>query len=199
LKVLSDPTNVAALWKRYKTTVQTDINDLQLPGLVKLAAAVDTDHMAFLSLGAATVPWTTPEGAAVLIPSEAGIKQIVEALYSDQRIQQEAALVEVQNGTDRAGHAAKAVEYLTGLGLPPASIKTANAADTSRARTEIIEFSGKRYTAGKIAEWLGIPKDRVRHGGELDAPLRSIAAADIVVILGSDAKVESTAAIPPAR
>ena len=37
LKLLGDPTNVLNLWKRYKSTVVTDINDLQVPGFARLA------------------------------------------------------------------------------------------------------------------------------------------------------------------
>jgi LCP family protein required for cell wall assembly len=193
LKLLGDPTNVLSLWKRYKSAVITDINDLQVPGFARLAAQIDTDHLAFLSLGAATVPYTTPDGAAVLLPSQAGIKQIVEALLSDQRLQQEAATIEVQNGVDKSGQATRATDYLTSFGLTPASVKAVQTTSLANARTEIIDFGGKGYTAGWIASLLGLAPKSVRKSTDADAGLRTVAGADILVILGDDAKVDASA------
>jgi LCP family protein required for cell wall assembly len=195
LNVLADPGNVLSLWKRYKSTVNTDISDLQIPGFARLAAAIDTDQLAFLSLGPATTPYTTPQGAAVLLPSPEGIKQIVDAFVSDNRLLAEGASIEVQNGTPTAGLAGKAVEYLTGLGIPNTLLSATNAAETSHQRTEIVDYSGKRYTAERIAGWLGVPKDRVRRATDADFALRT-AQADVLVVLGEDAKLESAVAQP---
>jgi polyisoprenyl-teichoic acid--peptidoglycan teichoic acid transferase len=200
LRVLSDPTNVVNLWKRYKGAVQTDINDLQIPGFARLGASIDTDRLAFISLGAYTSSYTTSAGAAVLIISEEAVKEVVAALFSDHRLQAENATIEVQNGTEREGHARKAVDYLAGLGIPVESMTATNASLSSYARTEIIDFANKRYTAERIAGWLGIPRDRIRSSGVDDAGLRTT-DADIVVILGTDAKLESSTLLvsPPTR
>ncbi|HLF78434.1 MAG TPA: LCP family protein [Dehalococcoidia bacterium] len=199
LNVLADPRNAVNLWERYKSTITTDINDLQIPGFANLARSIDPEKVSFLSVGAATLPYTVPStGAAVLLPSQEGIKQIVEAFMSDNRLQAEAATVEVQNGTDLAGQATKAVDYLTQLGIPRTSLFPANALDSNHPKSEIIDFSGKPYTADRLAGWLSLPKDRVRKGSDNDAALRTT-QADIVVILGQDAKLESAVAAPPAR
>ena len=199
LNVLADPRNVVNLWDRYKGTVSTDINDLQIPGFARLAQSIEPNQVSFLSIGAATLPYTVPStGAAVLLPSPEGIKQIVDAFMSDNRLRTENATVEVQNGTDQAGQATKAVEYLTQLGIPHASLIPANALDTNHAKTEIIDFAGKPYTADRIASWLGIPKERVRKGSDADLTMRT-SQADIVVILGNDAKLESAVAASPPR
>jgi alkylation response protein AidB-like acyl-CoA dehydrogenase len=195
LNVLSDIRNVSNLWERYKSTINTDINDLQIPGFANLARSIDPEKVAFLSVGAATTPYTVPStGAAVLLPSAEGIKQIVAAFTSDNRLQAEAATGEVQNGTDVAGQATKAIEYLTQLGIPKASLFAENA-DASHPKTEIIDYSGKTYTAERLADWLSVPKDRVRKGSDADMALRT-SQADIVVILGLDAKIESAVAAP---
>ena len=199
LNVLADPRNVVNLWDRYKGTVSTDINDLQIPGFARLAQSIEPNQVSFLSIGAATLPYTVPStGAAVLLPSPEGIKQIVDAFMSDNRLRTENATVEVQNGTDQAGQATKAVEYLTQLGIPHASLIPTNALDTNHDKTEIIDFGGKAYTADRIASWLGIPKERVRKGSEADLTMRT-SQADIVVILGNDAKLESAVAASPPR
>jgi LCP family protein required for cell wall assembly len=198
LNVLSDPRNAVNLWERYKSTISTDINDLQVPGFARLAAAIDPDKIAFLSIGAATSPFTTSEGAAVLLPSKDGIKQIVDAFMSDNRLQTEAAFVEVQNGTEEAGKATRAKEYLIQHGIPSASLVAVNAAETNYLKTEIIDFGGKQYTAERIASWFNLSKERVRKATPADTALRT-SEADIVVILGEDAKLESALAAPQAR
>lgn len=196
LRLLADPTNLVNLWKRYKNTVQTDISDLQIPGFAKLAAGMDSERLAFLTLEPAVTP-ADIGGASVLVPSEAGIKVIVNGLFSDYRIEQEAALVEVQNGTDKPGLAQKVVDYLINLGIAKELLKPANASDSAHVRTEIVDFNSKRYTAERIATWLGLPKDRVRSPGVEDAAIRTNAQADIVVIVGSDVKVEPNALAGP--
>lgn len=198
LDVLANLDNVTSLWKRYKGAIGTDIQDTQLPGFARLAAAIDPDQLAFLTLGAATIPYTTPEGAAVLLPSAAGIKQIVDAFISDNRLLAEAATVEVQNGTGIPEHAAKGVEYFTSLGIPQTSLIAVNAINTGQTKTEIIDYAGKSYTAERLAGWMAIPKDRIRRATEADLLLRR-SESDIVVILGSDAKIETGAVAPANR
>jgi LCP family protein required for cell wall assembly len=195
LRVLSDPSNVVNLWKRYKSTVQTDISDFQIPGYARLASGMGSDRLAFLTLAAAVTPWTTPAGASVLLPSEAGIKMMVESLFADYRIQEENASIEVQNATNTEGYATRAAQYLTGLGIAKDHLTATNAAATQN-RTEIIDFVGKRYTAERIAGWLGLSKDRVRAATAADSTLRTT-NADILVILGTDAKIESTTLSAP--
>jgi LCP family protein required for cell wall assembly len=196
LGFLSDPRNVVNLWNRYKGAVQTDVNDLQIPGLARLGARINPENVAFLTLAAAVTPYQTPLGAAILLPSEAGIKVIVEALFADHRLDQEAAVIEIQNGTAKEGQATKAVEFLSGLGIPTSKMTPTNAAGSNYSRTEIVDFSGKRYTAERIAGWLGIPLDRIRAGTANDADLRKT-DADIVVILGTDAQLETSTLMSP--
>ena len=195
LNVLADPTNVVNLWQRYKSTITTDINDLQIPGFARLAAAIDPDQMAFLSLGPATTPFITAEGAAVLLPSEEGIRQIVEAFLADNRLLQEAAVVEVQNRTGQSGQAEQAVEYFISLGIPQNSLITVPTPQENQAETEIIDFSGKSYTAQLLASWLGVSQDQIRASTDEDQAIRN-SSADIVVILGADAKIAAAIAVP---
>jgi hypothetical protein len=191
LKVLSDPSNVLNLYKRYKDAIITDINEFQLVGMAKLAAGVDKNQLAFLSIGPATQPHITREGAAVLLPSEAGIKTIVEALMSDNKLQQDAAVVQVQAQTQDQGQ--RAVEFLASLGIPQTSITSSGFADVVPSQTQIIDFGGKHYTAERIAGWLSVPKERVRKPTAND---RRPADTDIVVLLGPDAKLDSALTTP---
>jgi hypothetical protein len=186
LKVLSDPSNVLNLYKRYKDAIVTDINEFQLVGMAKLAAGVDKSQLAFLSIGPATQPHTTREGAAVLLPSEAGIKTIVEALLSDNKLQQENAIVQIQAQTPDLG--TRTVEFLSSLGIPQTSLSSSGCLDLPVSQTQVIDFTGKNYTAERIAGWLSVPKERVRKPSPTD---RRPGNADIVVLLGPDAKLDS--------
>lgn len=185
-------TNAVSLWKSYKNTVKTDISDLQIPGFAKLAGGIDQNTLSFMTLAAVTSPYKTPEGADVLIPSPAGIKQLRDAFLSDSRLLSEAATIELQNGSGTEGQATKALEYLASLGIPKPLMVAINAA-ADQPKTEIIDYSDKEYTATWLADALGVDHKQVRKAQAADASLRS-SQSDIVVLLGSDAKLESALA-----
>ena len=190
--------NALSLWRQYKDTIDTDISDPQIPGLALLAAEIPPERIIALSLGPATVPYTTPAGAAVLVAAPEGIQQIVEALFSDQQILEEGAMVEVQNGTGEPGLATSVVDYLVNLGLPRSSLVTSNAPEQALGQpSAILDYTGKRYTADRLAEWLGLPSDRVRSAGAGDAALRSNSEADIVLIVGTDVDINRLTAAAP--
>ena len=189
LNLLTNPDNLVNLWKQYKDAVETDVNDLQVPGFAKLAASIDPNQVALGSLEAAVTSWTTPDGAAVLLASKEGIAMLVQAFLADDRLLAEKATVEVQNGTGVEGRASKAIEYFASLGIPNSSLLAFNAA-TAQAQTTIIDYTGKQYTADLIATWLSLPRGRVHKATDTDLALRN-SQADIVVILGADAKLES--------
>jgi LCP family protein required for cell wall assembly len=189
-----NPDNLVSLWKKYKNTVTTDINDQQVGGFARLASQIDATQMSFLTLGACVSPYTTSEGAAVLVGSKDCIGEIVRAFKADDRLNQEAARVEVQNGTTVQGRAGEALKYFAGLGMAETSMVATNASDSTHVKTEIIDFSNKSYTSTLLASWLGVPKSSVRKATEADAALRSDQTSDIVVILGPDAKIENALA-----
>jgi LCP family protein required for cell wall assembly len=196
LNLLSNVDNMVSLWKRYKDTIQTDINDQQIPGFARLATQINRDQMAFLSLGPATTPYTIPStGAEVLLPSKEGVKQIVDAFLADNKLFNEAATVEVQNGTGEQDTATRAIDYFTSLGIPQSSLVAVNSTGGVQATTEIIDFANKEYTAQRLAGWLNVPLSSIRKATASDAALRS-SNADIVVILGSDAQIDAAFASP---
>ena len=180
---------LVGLWGRYKDAVQTDINDLQAPGFAALAAQIDPTRISALSLGAATVGYLTPDGAAVLLADPVLVQQMIEALFSDQRLLTEEARVEVQNGAGADGLASLVVDYLAAGGFPSRALTTANTVDgVIRPLTEIIDFSGKDYTVERLAGLLAVPPERIRPADAADRALRTTDGVDILVILGVDAQ-----------
>jgi hypothetical protein len=188
LNILSSPQTMVELWKRYKDTIETDVNDLQILGYASLAASIDRDSISYLSLGGVTTGWTTPDGAAVLLASEEGIKLLVKAFLSDNQLEQEAAVVEVQNASGRKDQDSKAVSRFIDFGMAKANLITSPAASQAD-QTQIIDFTGKAYTAQRIAGWLELPTARIRVSTPEDASLRVDPKADIVVILGTDVEL----------
>jgi LCP family protein required for cell wall assembly len=194
LNLLSNPKAMLDLWKQYKNTIETDISDFQAPGFAALGNKIDLNKMGFMSLGLATRPYTTRPGAQVLLPSREGVRQLVAQFLSDVRLDEEAAFVEVQNGNGRDGEAQRAVELFTSLGIAKSKLYPTNAGAMYR-ETEIIHFTGKTYTARRLAGWLGLSEDDIRPANELEFGLRTT-EADILVIVGSDVNLENAATQP---
>ena len=184
---LLSPDKLTSLWGRYKDSIETDINDIRAPGFAALAAQIDRENIAALSLGVATQGWTTPDGAAVLLIDKGMVQQLVQALFSDRRLSQEAAFVEVQDAAGADGLAAQAVAFLVELGFSPESLTTANSGDGVKPLTEIIDFSGKQHTVERLAGLLGVPAGQVRAALPEDSGLATAADTDVLVILGADA------------
>ena len=185
--------NALELWNKYKDAIDTDINDIQLAGFAKLAAGISPEKISALSLGPATTPWMTPGGASVLLPSAEGIARIVQALFSDQQLLEEQAVVEVQNCTGETGMADSTVRLLTNLGFPQGSlIAAATPNGDVFPKTSIVDFSGQKkgYTLQKLADWLRVPAERIRQATAADEGLRTT-EADILVLLGSDTDITS--------
>lgn len=181
---LVDVAKMVDLWGKYRDTIETDINDFQLPGLAALAVQIDPARISALSLGTATINYVTPQGASVLLADEEKVQQIVRALMGDKQLLEEEALIEVQNATGADGLAPRLVEYLTSLGFSASSMIATNAVDeTARPETDVINFSGKDYTVERLASLLAVPPERIHDAEPDDAVLRTT-DADILVILG---------------
>ena len=178
---------LTSLWRRYKDTIKTDINDIRAPGFAALAAQIDREDIAALSLGVATQGWTTPQGAAVLLIDKGMVQQLVQALFGDRMLSQEAALVEVQDAAGTDGLAAQAVAFLVEVGFSPDALTAANSGDGVRPLTEIIDFSGNKHTVELLAGLLDVPAGQVRSALPEDSGLATAADTDVLVILGADA------------
>jgi LCP family protein required for cell wall assembly len=179
--------SLTGLWGRYKDAIDTDVNDIQTPGFASLAAQVDPKNITALSLGPATVPFTTLDGADVLAIDKVIVQQIVAALFAGQQVEANAAIVEVQNSSGADGLATQVATYFTEFGFSPDAVAATSAGDgTLQPETAIIDFTGKDSTAQRVAALLGVPASQIRPATAADRSLATIANVDIVVILGED-------------
>ena len=179
------PHKVASLYGKYKDAVKTDVSDFRLPGLAALGRGVPADQIKMYSLNDAVSDCFNCF-AAVLIADWDKVRQITQQLFLDSVVQSEAARVEVQNATDIPGLANDVAEALTQRGLPSEWLSLADNASSDIQHTIIYNVGNKEYTAKKLAEWLGLPPDRV-----ITTTLPPVSAvngvADIIILAGADA------------
>ncbi len=180
--------SLASLWSKYKDAIVTDVNDIQAPGFAALAAKIDPTNIRALSLGSATVPWTTPEGAEVLLPDKTLVQQLVQAVFSNQQVAEEGVVVEMQNGSGSDSLPQRVSNYLTEFGFSAATIQQTASPNGTQALSAVIDFGGKQATAQRLATLLSVPAAQVREATAADQTLRTVANADIVVVLGEDAQ-----------
>jgi LCP family protein required for cell wall assembly len=209
LNVLKDATK---LWSEYKDAIETDISDIKIPGYAAIANRTK-DNIHAVSLGPATAPYTTPQGAAVLIGDPDGIRDIIESVFADAPAADatagaagaEPVFVQVQNGTGQDGLASRVVAYIASRGYPVDELNAANTFDgLSHVKSEIIDVSGANHrNAFLLATWLKIPAENVRDATEEERAVIAASPAgtpEIIIILGSDSDFvgliqgESTAA-----
>ena len=185
---LDGSVRAADLWGQFRDAVETDIPAYRVPGIALLAKQIGPDHVTMRSLGDVARPKRTAGGADVLVADPLAAAALVGELFADPRLHRDAARVEIQNGTARTGLARAAANSFIERGLLPSLVTTANSL-TTQDETVVLNLGGKDYTAQRIADWLGLPRSRIRAA---QAP-PSASSADIVVILGRDARVPSTA------
>jgi LCP family protein required for cell wall assembly len=193
LDLFVSPDKALDLYGEYKDAVQTDISDLLIPGLAKLAQQVGTDNINMVSIASATYPCSECTGAMLLAEWDI-VEELKAQVFGDGKIQAEGALVELQNGTDEPGRAEEFAGFLRRQGIAADDLLVGDA-DSVRSRSLIVDRVGKEYTAKKLAEWLNLPRDQVVAASDPEASAFADATGDIVVLLGSDARL-STAAVP---
>ncbi|HEY8490980.1 MAG TPA: LCP family protein [Dehalococcoidia bacterium] len=177
-----------ALWNSYRNAIVTDVSTARIPGYALLAKQVDLDALEHRSLGEqvngqfAVRNCSTAQGASVLCPNWDVVDIIIRQVFLDPRVKQEAATVEVRNGTGDPFLADRAAAYLVAQGLPQEAVNAGGVVGQA-GETIIYVYNGKEQTGRAIAEWLGVPASRVVKGGG------QVPAADVVVVLGPDATI----------
>ncbi|HXG35405.1 MAG TPA: LCP family protein [Dehalococcoidia bacterium] len=184
------PAKALSLYKKYKDAVKTDLSDFRLPGLSRLASQIPADQINMLSLRDAVYDCLYCP-AAVLLADWGRVEQIKQQLFLDGYVRSEAALVEIQNGTDIPGVAALVAEKLALNGFPADQILLADNSASNIIETKIYNIGAKNYTAQKLAEWLGIPATQIVSGSaELLGAVNG--HADIIILAGTDVTLSSS-------
>lgn len=176
-------------------SVKTDMSLEEIRTLAALAQQVQPDNIKSGVIDESMViSWTTPDGAMVLIPQREKVRDLIAELFpvnpapaplgtlgQRDRLQQEAARIEVQNGTQTGALASKTAADLRAAGYNV--VRYGNADRFDYQKTVIIYYTEKRYSLASLKEYLQIGDEQVTRK---DPPPGN--DVDILVILGSNTK-----------
>ena len=183
------PNRAVSIYNKFRDAVETDVSVFKVPGLALLARDIPPENITTVSLASA-VQETVLGDAQVLVADWDEVEALKRQIFFDGRLRSEAAFVEVQNGTGAPGLATSIADYLASRGLPQTYVTVSDASDgLYHQETLIYDLAGKEYTSNKLAEWLGLPSNRVREVGADESTSVPTSPADIVVVLGADAQV----------
>ncbi len=179
------------LWTMLQDSVVTD-PELTLDKIVALAnlankvppgnvryGVIDENYVDF---------YTTPDNQEVLIPRREDIRKLRNYIFADApapasddpaaRLAEEAARIEVLNGTTVEGLAGRTAEFLRQQGFQV--VRADNAPGSDYAESLIIVYTGKNYTAEYLSRVLNLPPTAIVHGANPNAEY------DISIILGAN-------------
>jgi LCP family protein required for cell wall assembly len=170
------PKLVGGLEGAVKTTLPIARPDVLL-GLAWIGSGFSPDEIGQVRLDPATAPNLREEGSD-LIWDPNDVRAVVDTFLTRPTEANEAALVQVFNGTDRAGLAGTVTSDLdrAGFKVLPAD----NAPTTGAEKTVVYDITGKPRTSARVAQQLGATVTR-------GAPEGVTSTADIVVVVGADA------------
>ena len=190
------PDKALDLFKAYKGAIKTDVPDYKIGGLALLAQQVGVDTIRTVSLAPAVFPCNCSAGALLSADWDM-VEELKASVFADGRLQREAALVKVENGTLTAGLGDEFAAFFRKQGLAGEQIEVNEAGmPVAASSTIIVDLSAKTYTAEKLAEWLKIPASRIKTAADPEAAAFLGAEQDVVVVLGADARLPSVAAAP---
>ena len=172
-------------------SVRTDLSLSDMYALAKLGREIDVESIRSAVIDETlTTPQTTPDGAQVLIPDRALMREVIKDLFGGpaptsvaslteaQLLARDGAKVEVQNGTLTPGLAQSTAEQLTELGYTVVSFSNADRSDY--ASSVIIDYSGKSSTVSLLAQRFKVAAENIRR--QSDGP----PGVDVRLILGQD-------------
>ncbi len=197
------------LISQLRDSVKTDLSANEIIALARVASQVETENITTRSIDEKMItPWLTPQGGDVLIPKRDEIKKLVDEMFGPvasaatptpvppgptplptprqssedrERLRAENAGIEILNGTNTKGLAARTRTYLTSLGYNVVTIGDAGRYDYKE--TVIVYYAEKRYTQQSLIKLFGVRPENVRL-----APSARM-EVDIRIILGANAQV----------
>jgi len=172
-------------------SIQTDLSLNEMYALAKIAREIPPQNIKSAVINESmTTPQVTPDGADVLIPNHARIRELVDELFGnptptttaglseEELIAQEAAKIEVQNGTLTPGLAQRTAEHLKDLGYLVVSFSNADRSDY--AESILIDYSGKTNTVNLLAKRFNIAPQNIHHYTGIQSEV------DVRLVLGQD-------------
>jgi hypothetical protein len=177
------------LWWTMANSFQTDLSLEQVLDLAYVATQLEPQHIFSQSISRAQVQsWTTPQGAAVLLPRPDLVREVLESFFAPLDPGQVDTMVEVQirilNGSQRLEADRLAASSLHWSGF---QVQAGGLADhQTYAQTQIAYFTGDAEAAEQIARLLDVPATAIQDLSGTGLRPDTSAPVDIQVILGQD-------------
>ncbi len=165
--------------------VKTDLTPQEVRTLILLAPRAQGWRLETYAITPdMTQSWTTPQGAYVLLPRWDRIEPVLQAFVNGpdpyQKAREEAARIEVRNGTFVPGLAARTADELRRQGLQVVSIAQDPQAGNYPRTVLYVYNEAKAYTVDYLKTLLDLPNLEVR---KVTAESPTV---DLVLILGED-------------
>ncbi|MEX2238412.1 MAG: LCP family protein [Dehalococcoidia bacterium] len=185
------PGRLQDLWGEFRRAVETDIRDVQIPGLSLLASKIGPDDITTFAIGQEDIrETTTRQGAAVLLPIHENVNLKISEALADPQIRGEGARILIENASGDPELADRLFAYLVDRGVPIGQIFIEESGDSPAqglraVTTAIREFGDYEYTLLRLLDLLDL-------GGEIverldgQGPRTEGGRADIVIVLGDD-------------
>jgi len=183
-------TQAPQMWRTLQDSVETDLTLDQIVALARLATEVPPENIETGIIDEEyTLFYETDDGQQVLILLRDKTRELRDDLFTTEMeseettregmgVEEEAATVEILNGTLTPGLAADVAERLRQEGLDIASTGNADRQDIDASL--VVAHTDKTYTAQYIARILELPESAVVQGYEPGSDY------DISVVLGAD-------------
>ncbi len=171
------------LWLTMADSFKTDLPLEEVINLAYLGTTIERQHIRSKAIDAnLTQSWTTPEGAAVLLPREDKIRAMLESFYAPLVASDldagKKVRIQVVNGWPRIEAEQLAAALLKWEGYTIVGAGLAERQDV--AKTEIVVYNGDQARGEQIARLLDVPLTSVRLQPD------SSRLADVQVLLGAD-------------
>ncbi|MEK7247453.1 MAG: LCP family protein, partial [Chloroflexota bacterium] len=198
---LLDIGKAKSLYDTYKASIQTNVPDTQLPGLAKLGGQAGLANVRMVSAAPAMYPCPAVicGPSAQLLWNEQKMAELMALVFSDQRVVNEGAIIDVLNGTATPRLAGAFAGQMALEGISRIDMKTNEWSDGPPwPTTQIIDVTGtKSQTIALLKEKLGLPDARVLSAADVPALAPELeefldTTSDIIVVLGEDHNVSAS-------
>lgn len=184
--------NAPQLYSELQAGIHTNLNLQQVIQLAYLAQQIDPKNIKRGVIGADMVAFDkSPDGLDIEKPLTDKIRILRDEIFTTggplgpaavaadtaELAKQEAARIQVQNGSQTAGLAERTTQYFQNQGLQ--MVAPANA-DRAYSQTVLIDYTGKPYTMSQLASVMKVGTANIFSRFDPNAQV------DVVVILGED-------------
>lgn len=187
---LINPGRLQSLWDEFRRAVETDVRDVEIPGLSLLASRIGPEDVTTWAIEQEDVRGTTTrQGASVLLPIHERVNLKISEALADPQVRAEGARILIQNASGDEELGEELYAYLVDQGIPIGQIyleegeASVSAGGAAASTTGIREYGEFEYTLDRLLDLLGLGDDSVERLAE-EGPETEDGPSDIVIVIG---------------